>query len=286
MRVRMSVLLLAWMTMSLGALAARAENPFVEKLPFQHATITYAVSGMEQGKETVYIDDYGNRSAAYRETVTSMMGMTIQNRTLEIVEGDWIYNFDLVEQVGLKSRNPMFYMKEEFDRLSGAEQEQVLKNSKLVGLSTMSGMGGKVEENAVEILGYPCDRVQAMGATVYSLHSSSVVMKTEAEAMGMKMLTVATAIDTGPVDAKHFAHPAGIEVAPDEEADSMARQMAQQAIAWLKDPEAANKPSPMAAMGQAERMQHVPPEDQADMMQQMEAIMKGMQGNMPGGAGN
>jgi len=286
MRVRKLVLLLIWMFVALCTTGAWAENPFEEKLPFKSATITYAVSGMEKGGETVYIDDYGNRSAAYHETVTSMMGMTIQNKTLEIVEGDWVYSFDLVEKVGLKSHNPMFYMKEEFDKLSGAEKKQVMKNRKLIGMSAMSGMGGKVEENAVEILGYPCDRVQSMGATVYSLHGSSVVMKTESEAMGVKMENVATAIDTGAVDAKYFAHPEGIEVEHDEEADSMSRQMAQQAIAWLKDPEAASKPLPMGTMGQSERMQNVPEEDQAEMMKQMEAIMKGMQGNMPAGAGN
>ena len=285
MRMRKSVLPLAWMAIVLGITTAWAENPFEEKLPFKSATITYEVSGMEQGGETVYIDDYGNRSAAYSETATSMMGMTIQNKTLEIVEGDWVYSFDLVEKVGVKSHNPMSYMKEEFDKLSGAEQDQVLKNRKLIGMSSMSGMGGKVEENAAEILGYQCDRVQAMGAIVYSLHGSSVVMKTESEMMGFKMQNVATAIDIGPVDEKYFAHPEDIEVEHDEEADAMSRQMAQQAIAWLKDPDAANKPLPMAEMGQSERMQYVPAEDQADMMKQMEEMMKGMQGAMPGAAG-
>lgn len=286
MKKRKLVVLLMWMVVCLGTPAAWAENPFQEKLPFKSATITYAISGIETGNETVYIDDYGNKSAAYHDTSTSMMGMTIQNKTLEIVEGDWVYSFDLVEKVGVKSHNPMFYMKEAFDKLSDAEREQVMKNRELIGMSAMSGMGGKVEKNAAEILGYPCDRVQAAGATVYSLHGSSVVMKTESEMMGQKMMTVATAIDTGSVDAKYFAHPDDIDVEHDTEADSISKEMAQQAIAWLKDPDAANKPLPTDTMGQSEMLEHVPSQEQAEMMKQMEEIMKGMKGKVPGGTGN
>lgn len=272
------VLLMTWLVVALGAVTAQADNPFEEKLPFKSATISYTISGIETGNETVYIDDYGKKRAIYHETVSNMMGMTIQNKTVEIMEGEWIYSYDLAEGLGAKNRNPMSYMQEEFERLSGAEQEQVRKNRKLMGMNVMAGLGGKVEENVAEILGYPCDRVNAMGTTVYSIHGSSIALKTESEMMGMKMQNIATAIDTGTVDSQHFSHPAGIEVEHDEDADAMSHEMAQQSLAWLKDPEAANRPPQMSAMGQPDRMQYVPAEDQEEMMKQMEAMMKGMQG--------
>jgi hypothetical protein len=205
------------------------------------------------------------------------MGMTMENNTIEITDPDWVYSYDLVEGTGNKSRNPMKYMEEEFAKLSTAERQQVLKNRKLMGLNVMAGMGGTVEENATEILGYTCDRVNAMGTSVYTINGSSLAVKTESEVMGMKMSIVVTAIDKGAVDDKYFTHPAGIEAVHDEEADAMSMQMAQQTMAWLKDPEASSKPLQMGAMDQSERMQHISQEDQ-ELMKQAQQLMQEMQG--------
>jgi hypothetical protein len=205
------------------------------------------------------------------------MGMTMENNTIEITDPDWVYSFNLVEGTGSKSRNPMKYLQEEFAKLSGAEKQQVVTNSKLMGQNVMAGMGGKVEENAAEILGYSCDRVNAMGSTVYSIHGSSLTVKTESDMMGMKMSIVATAIDKGEVDDKYFEPPAGIEAVHDEEGDAMSLQMAQQTMAWLKDPEASQKPLQMGGMDQLEPMEQMSPEDQ-ELMKQAQEMMKGMQG--------
>ncbi len=39
------------------------------------AIITYKVSGMNNGTETVYIDDWGSREAIYKKFSTKMMGI-------------------------------------------------------------------------------------------------------------------------------------------------------------------------------------------------------------------
>lgn len=273
--LRLSLLLLAVLVPSLAV--SQDENPFTEKMPFAEATIIYAISGMENGSETIYVKDHGSRSASYHKTVSNMMGMTMENNTIEITDPDWVYSFNLVEGTGSKSRNPMKYLQEEFAKLTAAERQQVMKNSKLMGQNVMAGMGGKVEENVAEILGYSCDRVNAMGTTVYSIHGSSLAVKTESEMMGMKMSIIATAIDKGEVDDKYFAHPAGIEAVHDEEADAMSLQMAQQTMAWLKDPEASSKPMQMGVMDQPEQMPQLSPEDQ-EMMKQAQQMMQGMPG--------
>lgn len=273
----------------LGAVSAWAENPFMEKLPFEQATIHYEVSGMEKGKETLYIDGYGEKSAMYRETSSSMMGMTIQNRTVEISDGQWDYSFDLEEGVGTKVGNPMYYMQQEYEQLGEADQELIKKNRKMMGMNVMAGLGGQVEENVSQLLGYDCDKVEAMGTLVYTIHGSSIPLKSETDMMGMKMSSVATEVATGDIESKYFAFPAGIEPEFDAQADAMSKNMAAQTIAWLKDPEAVAQPSPAGeAMGQ-DRMQHIPEGDQGDMMkqlEQMQEMMKGMQGMMPGAAGN
>lgn len=278
MMKKLVVLLLSLTIFGSGVAAAKDENPFEEKLPFQSATITYAISGLENGTEILYIDDYGQKSATYHKTATTVMGMTMENNSIDLTDSEWIYSYDLVEGTGNKSRNPMKYLQEEFAKLSADEKKQVLINREKMGMNVMAGMGGTVEENAIEMFGYSCDKMNAMGTTVYSIHGSSVALKTESNVMGMKMDIVATAVDKGDVDEKFFAHPVGIEVVHDEEADAMSLQMAQQTMEWLKDPEASTHP-PQEGMMQSERMQQVPEEDK-EMMKQAEQMMQSLQGLM------
>lgn len=278
--LKLVIMLFSLVGIAPGVVAGKDPNPFEEKLPFKNGAISYTISGLENGTETLYVDDYGSKSATYHKTVTTMMGMTMENNSIEIIDPDWVYNFDLVEGTGNKSRNPMMYMQEEFDKLTADEKEQVMKNREQMGMSVMAGMGGTIEQNAIEILGYKCDRVDAMGTTVYSIHDSTIALKTESNVMGMKMDMVATDIDKGKVDDKFFTHPPGIEVMHDEEADAMSLQMAQQTMEWLKDPEAASKAPQMGVINQ-DPMQHVSPEDQEMMKQAGQKMqeLKGVLGN-------
>lgn len=276
-----SKLLCVLLLFAFSTVVAGEEPLFMEKLPFESATITYTLSGLQNGTETRYITESGKRSAAYIEASTSMMGMTTTVKTVEILEGEWLYTYDLVEGTGIRARNPMLYIEEEFASLSDADKELVRKNRGTIGMNMMAGMGGKVEENAEELFGFKCDRVSYSGMIVVSIHGTSIPLKTESNMMGMVVNNIATALDTGPVDDKRFAHPAGIEAIHDEEADAMSREMARQTIALLKDPQSAAKQGAMGAVDQ-NRMQQVPQQDQADIMKQMEEMMK----NMPGASGN
>lgn len=274
--IRMVFLLLSLIILVAEISLAKSENPFEEKLPFKTATITYAITGMENGTEMLYIDEYGQKRATYHKTMTKMMGMAMENSTIEITDADWVYVFDMVEGTGTKSSNPEKFLQEEFDKLSAAEKEQVMKNRDLMGAGVMSGMGGQIEKNAMEILGHSCDKASIMGTTAYSIHNTTIMLKSEANVMGMKMDVVATAIDEGKVDEKVFSFPEGIEVMHDQQVDMMSQQMAQQTMEWLKDPEAVNNAPQMGAMNM-DRMEDIPEADQ-EMMKQAQEMMKGFQG--------
>lgn len=256
---------------------AGQENPWDQKLPFKTATIKYAISGMEEGTEILYIKDYGQRTATYHTTVTSMLGMKMENSTIEIEDPEWVYSYDLQEGTGMKSSNPKKYMKEEYEKLSKDEKKQVLKNTEQMGMSIMEGMGGAVEQKVTEMFGFKCDRATIMGTTVYSIHKTPVPLKTEANVMGMKMSMIATSFDKGKVDEKYFSHPRGVEAIFSQEADDMARSTARQTIAWLKDPEASKKAPSMQPMADGGNQQQIPPEDQ-EIMKQAEQMMEGLKG--------
>ncbi len=252
------------------------DSPWEVRLPFENATIHYAITGMENGSEVSYIRDYGREVATYHTTRTTMMGMTIVNETVDISTDDWLYRFDITEGTGTKSVNPEKYMIEEYRKLSQAEQKRVRENGEKMGVAMAEGFGGNVRQNARKILGFNCDRAEVMGTVVYSIHGSGLALLVESNMMGMKMKVEATSVDKGRVADTYFRFPQGIEPRFDSQSDAVARELAKQTIAMLKDPESAAK---QAGMPQNQEQQ-MSPEDQQQMQQAMEAL-KGMFGAPP-----
>ena len=264
-----------------GLAIAAQDDPWDRKLPFENATITYTLGGMETGTEMLYIKDYGEHTAKYHKGVTSMLGVKMENNTLEFVDPDWVYRYDLKERTGTKVTNPKKYMKEEYDKLTEDEKKQVEKNAREFSVNLMQGGGGKIEENAAEMFGYKVDKATYMGITSYNIHQTPIAMKTEGSMMGMKIDMAATSVEEGKADDKYFAHPEGIEAVYDQRADDMSRLMAQKTMNWLKDPDAAQKapPSPMpTGMGDQQTSPQDDEEPADPASQVMENVMKGLFG--------
>ncbi len=275
------IALMLVLLLPIGAFA-RDTSPWERKLPFKHATIQYTISGMENGSEVTYIRDYGNEVATYHTTKTSMMGMTMVNETVDITTPDWVYHFDLNERTGSKNVNPQKYMIEEYNKLSRDEKKRVRENAEKMGTSVAEGFGGNVQQNVEKILGYDCDRADMMGTVAYSIHGTGIPLRVESNMMGMSMKIEATSVDKGKVADKHFVLPQGLDPVLDPQSESMAREMARQTIAMLKDPESARKQgNQMPIMPQQGRgQQQLNPEEQEQMEQAME-MLKGMFGNPP-----
>ena len=237
------------MMLILPSVAGADVNPWEKKLPFKNAAIRYEISGMETGEETLYIRNHGQETARHHSGKTSMFGMSVNSRTVQITTPDWIYQFDLEERTGSKSVNPEKLMIEEYNKLSKAEKKQVQKNAEKMGTSMMNGMEGSLEKNSKEILGYSCDKTTFMGSTIYSIHETPIALFSDTNIMGMKVKSIATSIEEGKVDDKYFAFPDGIEPQPNPDADRMAKMMAQQTIAAMKDPEGFKQNTPASESG-------------------------------------
>jgi hypothetical protein len=276
---RFLVLLLAVVVLGMPKwIFAGNELLWEKQLPFKEAIIRYVIKGMEEGKETLYVRNNGRERATYRETVSNMMGMKMANSTITIKDPDLIYTYDLEKQQGFKAVNPQKYMIEEYNKLSRGEQEKVRESAKKMGAAYTEGMGGTMQANALDVLGYSCDKVEIMGGSAtYLIHDTDVTLKTEMNIMGMNLTMEAEKIENGQVDEKFFQHPAGIIAEVNEQSDEIAKNMATQAIAMLKDPESAKNVqmmAPKAAIGGKKQMSK---EQKEQMMQQMEEMMKGLQ---------
>jgi len=251
-------------------------SPWEKELPFKNITIKYAIHGMEEGEEIIYIRDHGKERARYHTTTTKMMGMTMNNSTIEFMTPDFIYTYDLQEKSGSKAVNPQKYMIEEYEKLSSADKKKVLENAEKKGGAFIAGMGGSIEQNAAEILSYSCDKLDIMGgSTTYLIHDTDIPLKTDVAMMGMKMTMEATSVDNGKVSGKYFKHPAGIVAEVDPQTDEISRNMARQTIAMLKDPEGARQEQPAQMGGQQQGKMS---EEDQQMMKQMMEGMKGMFG--------
>jgi len=258
---------------------AGSDNPWDKKLPFKKATINYVLSGLENGTETLYIKDYGRTTAKYHKGTMKMMGMTTMSETIEFIDPEWIYTFDLTENTGTKSVNPEKYMIEEYNKLSKSEQKQVIKNSEAMATGPMmEGLNAKVEKNAKKIMGYDCDKMTMMGSTIYTIHETPIALLTESNMMGMVIKIEATDIKKGSPPKNVFKHPESITPEMDPQADAMARSMAKQTMDMLKDPEAMKKASSSKPMQQSPNQQQISPEEQQQMEKAMEAL-KGIFGN-------
>ncbi|HDK43343.1 MAG TPA: hypothetical protein ENG91_02185 [Desulfobacteraceae bacterium] len=248
--------LLVFLTIIAVPAGGSADTPWNRKLPFKELTIHYTVSGMENGTETLFIQDYGQRRALVHEGTTSIMGFSSRNRRLEITDPNWHYTFDLEKQTGSKTVNPGKIYQEEFNKLSAAEKKNVLKNSKELGNSMLRNFSGETVKNAATILGYNCDRTTVMGTTVYLIHNTDIMLRREMNMMGMQGKTEATSIDKGKVPPAAFALPAGIAPVRDEAAEAMTKQMVQNIINTLKEPDGAEK---MRSRTRQNSMMEMPP---------------------------
>ncbi len=257
--------------------------PWKLKLPFQQATINYTITGSEKGSETLYISDHGKRRAKYHDTTMSILGMSTSTKTVEIIDQDWVYHYDLTEGTGTKTVNPAKTFQLEYDKLTPAEQKNARKNSQELGASMMSGMGGETRENGSKILGYSCD-VTTLGGmtTVHIIHGTDIPLRSEMSMMGMNSLAEATKIDTkAAVTQDHFIAPAGITAVHDIKAEAMVTGMIQKMMGELKQPDGAEriKKNPTGMMPTGTRGQAPAPSDKTqETAPDMEKGMKMLEG--------
>lgn len=283
----------------LVAPAFAADNPWENmKLPFESAIIHYDVSGSEKGKETLYIADRGRKQARVTKSSGKVMFMKSSTNTIEIMTPDTIISVDMDKKSGTRATNPQKYMIEEYEKLTPKEKATVQENAKKMGVkgaNMMKSMGGEVKLKAGEHLGYTCDIISFMGTTVYQMSGTGIPLKTQGSMMGVKMNTVATAIDKGADPPENvFEVPAGVNVTFSKEQDDMNREMAKSTIDWLKDPEAEKKMTRMEkdieeAQREAEaerqaaererasqRSEDEPPQEEEGEMDTGEMMKKGM----------
>jgi hypothetical protein len=203
----------------------------------------------------------------------SVLGIKKEKKTVEIVNADWFFTFDLQEGTGTKSVNPQKILIDEYNKLSDQEKETVRANAEKIGASALGGIQGSVEKHAKKILGYSCDKAVIAGTIIYSIHDTPIPLLSETKMMGVTVKSEATHLEVGSVADAYFSFPQGIVPKPSIESDQMADMMAKQTIAILKDPDGFEKDNQDSIIGfPADQKNDISPEEQ----QQVEKAMKAL----------
>ena len=67
--------------------------------------IQYKMTGMQNGTEILYFDNWGLREAKYTQTEISVMGMTQKENKVTVLDGNKIYTYDPVQRTGTIMEN-------------------------------------------------------------------------------------------------------------------------------------------------------------------------------------
>lgn len=275
-----SLLTLFLALLATATTAVGADLPWEAKLPFKEAAIHYELTGTEQGQETVYIKDSGKLRAKYRKASATLMGVTTKHDTVEFIDPDFVYSYDLVAKTGSKTTNPAKVYLAEYNKLTAAEKKNFEKNAQEFGAGMMSQIGGSVSRGNGQVLGYDCEVITVNNgmSTVYQLRGSDLPLRSDVSIMGMKNSTIATKIDTSSsIPASAFVHPAGISATLNQEAESMMADTIEHMVQTLKQPEgaqtmqqggAAMMMGPAMQRGMAE--EGMSNEEQEEVMRQMQ----------------
>ncbi len=249
-----------------------ADSPWDTKLPFKSATLEYQVTGSMNGTKTLYIKDYGQKSAEYTDTVMSMFGMKQQQKNLTLTTPDWVYEYDLVAREGTKQINPTKIFNEEYNKLSRSEQKKLHQNAEKFGIDFIGGLQGKIKKNAATILGQKCDLSEVMGTQVYTLSGTSLPLKISSKTLGLQTQEEAIKFNKDSVPDSKFQHPKGITAHHNPDTDHMIREQIRSTMQTLIDGKAPSAYPTGSTQNQQESQNNNQLND--EQQQQLNKIMK------------
>jgi len=155
--------------------------------------------------ETIWNDLENNRKATHTITETNIMGQNTKEETLQIEDGDWAFNINLIDKTGTKGN--IKEMKEMAMAMAGvlamSGDQKDLKSLK----DFVEKSGGKILPNET-ILGKECTVYEIMGTKQW--HYKGIVLKAT---MGDKVITNAVKVEENVnIPDDKFKIPEGITI--------------------------------------------------------------------------
>ena len=146
----------------------------------------------------------------------NVMGMSIKENKLNIMDGDWMYGIDFDNKTGTKMKNPLL---EELVEKSGSEDLMEF------GEKMMKQMGGK-KIGQESILGKNCDIWEVKNLGTKTWVWNYVTLKTESKIMGQTINITATKVDfDSDIPPGKFKIPANVKITEGTDVKSLFDKM-------------------------------------------------------------
>ena len=178
--------------------------------------VEYESTGSVTGSTILYFDDWGYKEAKFEKTEMKMMGISVKENKVTIIDGEWTYNINLDQNTGTKIKTPLI---EQIVENSGNEDltdfgEQLMKN-----------MGGKITGKE-SVLGKQCDiwEIKNLGSKIYVWNW--VPLKSDVNFMGQKITQIVSKFDeNAEIPSEKLKIPSGVTITDGVDLNSILNKM-------------------------------------------------------------
>ena len=200
LKKRMFVGVMLIVSIASSALALDMKNRYILK----SGIIEYKVSGQQEGSETLYFTDHGQKEARYTNTQMSIFGSKQGFNSVNIIDGEWSYNLNLKTNEATKINYKEFM--DSMSKQYGSQQNQYFSEEML------AAMGGK-KIKTEKILGKTCDVYEMSDFGSKTWVYKGMPLKYEMNMMGMVFKSEAVKIQENPsIDSKKFELPKDVKI--------------------------------------------------------------------------
>lgn len=174
------------------------KSNFQKRYGVKSGIIEYDLSGIQEGKKTLYFDDWGMRQAEYTRSVISVNGYTKAINLVNIIDGEYQYTINLDQKTGTKTRNPIIKEMEELKYEKGFNE---------FGEQMILKMGAE-KVGSDNFLGKDCDVYEIKKSNTKLWVWEWIVLKSQIKSGRIDIGTTATKIQTDvQVPSAKFALP-------------------------------------------------------------------------------
>ena len=185
-----------------------------KKYEIKSGKVEYKVSGMGEGTQTLYFDDWGTISAEFVSTITKMFGMKVESKTLNILDKYWSYSIDLKEKNGTK------IAKKDIEDLYKSLKEEDMEK---LGRKIMEDLDAKQLPNET-ILGKSCEvwEIPTLSSKVWTY--KMVPLKTEMNIMGKQVIEAVSFEENIAIPKDKLQVPKGIKITEEQMTEEQKQQ--------------------------------------------------------------
>lgn len=180
----LSFLIATIMLLNTSTLTSQTEE--YKRYKKKSAIVKYDQTGTREGFAILYYDEYGMKEANYEKGEMKMFGITQKIETVNYLDGFMQYNIDKINNTATKTENTM--LKSMIENTESADLEEI-------GMEMLKEMGGE-KIGSEDVIGKPCEiwEIKQMGTKIWIWNG--ITLRTETDMMGMKIVKVATSIQT------------------------------------------------------------------------------------------